>query len=355
MKRRFTQALCALVVGAFASAVGAQAQCQNDPPDAAGLGVADIGQASPCGQSSCRPFTVFSCSGANDPVDVNDVTGDIRITEPSGSAIGTILFLTGGRSVDYYADSEGFGAPAAAALTALRTAGYRTIEVKFDQLNTWSTAEVDQVDGVLNLACRGATLFQEIFDEIHGGTAGGPYCATGNSGGAALLAYTLSHYNLETIFDTVVFTSGPTMSRVDWGCLGNPPGNFEYECGNKIQIDQSFGFDANPNNPPPCNTPQVFDGRCAIEAQECDDAFGATSIMSTSYPPDYDFPIVTGFLFGDGDPSSAVDQGRLYCEKLEQVNGGDLHCDDLVPGADHGLPGTSSGANAVRTLLMNNC
>ena len=335
---------------AFGSAVSAQ--CPNTPPGPAGEGDVTWETAVTCGasnQSTCKGFTV-DCSGADAPD--GDATGDVRITDPSGTALGTILFLTGGRSADYYADTGGFGTEAADALDNLVTDGYRTVEIKFDQSNTWSTADNGEVDGYLNLACRAATLFKEIYDTTHGGSSGGSFCGTGNSGGGATLAYAISHYTLESIFDAVLFTAGPPMSRVDWGCLGHTPGNFEYDCGNKVQTDQSFGNFTNLSGPPDCDDTPPADAHCVKETSACEDAFEATSIISDEYTPDYTFPNLTiGFRFGANDTTSAVDQGEEYCEELETANSLDLDCDVRTTGVGHGYPSYSAGADEVENFL----
>lgn len=347
---------------ALLEVASAFAQCPSLPPGPAGLGTVSWGQASSCGAATCQTFTV-SCSAPDAPA--GDATGEIRITEPTGAPVGTLLFLTGGRSQAFYGDSVesgGFGGLLGAADEALADLraidGYRTVEIKFDAQDTWSTSDAGNVDGVLNLACRPATLFDDIYNTVHGGGAGGSFCGTGNSGGGATLAYSLSHYGLESIFDGVLFTSGPPMSHVDRGCLGHSPGNWDYACVNRVQIDQSFGvltnqtpmpnFDCTIQPPPP-------GAHCIQETQACAAAFQAASIISTG--ADYTFPGThLQFLFGANDGTSAVDQGRVYCDELELANSLTLKCDvaDEVPGASHALPSSINGAAQVRDLL-NDC
>jgi hypothetical protein len=52
-------------------------------------------------------------------------------------------------------------------------------------------------------------------------------CATGVSGGAAAIGYTLAHFGLGTgttkVFDMVEIVSGPSLSRIDHGCICDQP------------------------------------------------------------------------------------------------------------------------------------
>ena len=55
------------------------------------------------------------------------------------------------------------------------------------------------------------------------GAASTAFCATGYSGGAAQVAYMLSHYGLGDILASVVPTGGPPMARMDRSCARDEP------------------------------------------------------------------------------------------------------------------------------------
>jgi hypothetical protein len=67
-------------------------------------------------------------------------------------------------------------------------------------------------------SARLATLLEWIHANEH---QGGLFIGVGNSGGSGEIAYTLSTWGKETLFDGVVLAGGPPFSRLDYLC--RPP------------------------------------------------------------------------------------------------------------------------------------
>ena len=162
------------------------------------------------GQAGAECYVVtVSCAGVADAdVIVKYRPGDGDTSDATGGA-GTIIFMTGGGGTEYYEDSFTYGPNL---IEDLIGAGFATVQVKWDI--SWITGP----GGFERLACRPATITQWIYDELHGGGDAEPFCATGNSGGSAQIAYALTRYGLAAVYDTVVPSSGPPSGRVDLGC-----------------------------------------------------------------------------------------------------------------------------------------
>ncbi|HUB05651.1 MAG TPA: hypothetical protein VMB50_01550 [Myxococcales bacterium] len=161
----------------------------------AGAGVAGVAQ--------CTTLDV-SCPG------LPDMQATIADLEPPvGTPLaGTIVTHTGGSGKGFFSDGpagEGFD-------RLYPQAGFRYVQL------SWSGDWASTGTGIKAAACRPATAFQWIFENVHGGSHALPFCGTGSSGGAAAFLYALTTYGLKADFDYLVLAAGPTPARMDYGC-----------------------------------------------------------------------------------------------------------------------------------------
>ncbi len=130
----------------------------------------------------CQQVTV-SCPG------LPDIYAYVKTNTPTGASLGTVTYSTGTNGVSLYDSVFTYGSTA---VQNVLNAGYTTVQISWGspfnttQVNGW----VDGPGGVLESACRIATLNQWIYLSIQNNTSL-PYCATGNSGGAGALAVSL--------------------------------------------------------------------------------------------------------------------------------------------------------------------
>lgn len=147
--------------------------------------------------AACTSINV-SCPG------VPDLTATLSEAFPTGSAIGTVILLSGGDGTTFF--SSGFP-------NAYLADGFRVVQL------AWTTEWEDTGGGGLKkAACRGATVFQYVFENVQGRDRTTGFCAQGTSGGGAAITYALSQYGLSNYFDYVVIAAGPGVSRMDYGC-----------------------------------------------------------------------------------------------------------------------------------------
>ncbi len=152
--------------------------------------------------ATCMSVSV-SCPGTP------DITATIAVVEPAGRApIGTIVGHAGGAGTGYFSggpEGKGF----AAAYTAKN---FRFVEI------AWTTDWASGVGSIRTAACRPATAFHWMFENIHGGSRTAGFCGTGTSGGSAALTYSLAAYGLKSEWDYMLVGAGPAPARIDYGC-----------------------------------------------------------------------------------------------------------------------------------------
>lgn len=264
-----------------------------------------IGQPYSCGQMSCQQIEV-SCA------DVDTAPAVVRFGGTGQS--GTILFFSGGSGSTFWGDKSYY---AAKAIDSLRNRGYRTVEVSWSA-GGWLKGE----DGPKKLSCRPAAVSQWAKDSLH--VADTPFCATGNSGGASQVIYTLE----SVAFDFALPTGGPVMSRIDQGCLSSGP--IAYNANAARLIDRSFGF-------------WWGDGPCSTH-----DRTAAQAMYAASHTPgDTSTPV--HFMFGEYDTGSAYWQGMAYIDTLTNFKL------TIIPDATHNTHESAQGAKAIHKALLDSC
>ena len=171
--------------------------------------------------STCYSLTL-QCSGI-DGAGVAGLPVTVKVTNP-GSTVGAVLFISPGGGSSYYDESFSYGE---VVVNSVVQAGFTAIQPFFSGVNGWLQGPAG--DGPRALACRYAALANWAATTtaplIH--QSGSAMCATGVSGGASAIVYGLAHFGLGTgstrIFDMVEITSGPTLTRLDHGCICDQP------------------------------------------------------------------------------------------------------------------------------------
>jgi len=304
----------------------------------------------PAGQSTCYQVNI-SCPG------VADFSAYVKVNQPAGSPIGTVILSTGKGGSDLYDDSADFIAAdgtngGLAVVNGLLTAGFTTAQVSFgapfntNEPNGWLTGP----GGVRRLACRYATLAQWIQSNVHA-SASIPLCATGNSGGAGAIGYALTEYGLDSTLAMVESTSGPPMSRLDQACV-------------QPSACQSSAFTCNPGDQPE-NIHMCYSNS---ESQIIDSAYAqpiCTNALNGTAPPDglllsdsiLGGPVRTfshsyvNVVVGGQDTSSAVNQALTW----ESALSGTSKNQGCVTDAPHALPSVQDGALRIVSDLQNLC
>lgn len=299
-----------------------------------------------------------------------DALASLRVTEPPGGVTaGTIVMTVGGGGNGFWGNQRERNPPdppgpdyAAGVVESLVGFGYRTVELSWPSL--WNNGIDDHNgppsgqpswEGPANLACRVAAAVAHIDNFIHASSE--PLCATGQSGGAVQLSYTLTHYGMDDRWTNVVLTSGPTFADLVLGCEEVPGcrnaqgcysdeveclidwsyGNPELDCRN--QIAQSYG---------PCQTDPL---QPAFVANAADQSVVNDPLVRW----DYVYPDTrVDFIKGDDDGGSAPAQLQLYYDKLDFILVNDVSLTSL-PGVAHGVPETEDGTDEVLAKLLAGC
>jgi len=280
---------------------------------------------------TCQALTV-SCPG------IADLTATIKVVNPPGTPAGTILFQNGGGGSGWYELSFAHGMDLA---NTVLQAGFTIVDVSWATPGGWLAGP----GGPRKLACRYATAAQWIRDHVHQGGAQSPFCATGNSGGSAAIAYALALYGMGSIFDMVEPTSGPPMGRVDHGCTCDQPpapvacGAPQSECygGAGAILDGAYG-----NN------------WCSTAVASHDSTHAADFLNDSVAAPDAVFAYPNTdvhVLFGGGDTSGgAAPLGFDWASRITT-----LHSIDCVPGAAHPMADSVAGATRIANDLVTYC
>ena len=190
-----------------------QAQEHSTHPDALGTATGTVIACTGRGIAGGTCYSVaLTCPN------VTAVTTDVKVLVPTSTPIGTIVMTAGGGDASYYEYAPGYGSYI---VTSVVANGFTVAETQFPGASGNGWLEGPAADGPRSLACLYSTLVKWIYTNIHQSSTTAPYCATGESGGAAAISYSLSHYGLGSIYNMVELDSGPPFSRIDYGCLCN--------------------------------------------------------------------------------------------------------------------------------------
>ncbi len=299
---------------------------------------------------------------------VADFSAYLKVNNPAGAPVGTVLLGTGTGGSGLYDDPNAGGYQNGSdVVNSLLTSGYNTVQVSFgapfDNGSTprgWLTGP----GGVRRLACRYATVADWVYNHpaiINSGVSASnssPMCATGNSGGSAAIAYAVYEYGLDTEFKVIEPTSGPVMTRLDLGC--SPPGSSTWQnaCttaqqdmtystggssgGDAAVIDQAYQA-AGASTPTPCT--DSINGTAAPTG-----LFLSDSILYQGAQPITLNNLAIKQLFGDTDTSNAVPQGTFW--NMHVFPAPALQC---LSGVSHDIPSFSAGAMQIANDIAAAC
>lgn len=307
----------------------------------------------PNASSTCYQVNT-SCDG------VADFSVYLKVNQPAGSPVGTVMFGTGtgGASLYDYDPPDFFNGSTNGGLAVVQSvlnAGYTTVQVSFgapfnDQTpDGWLTGP----GGVRRTACRYATVAQWVYQNIHKANTAAPLCATGNSGGSGVIAYALTDYGLDSIFSMVETTSGPPMSRIDQACA--PPSD---------SICQTHQFTCNAGDPVENLSTCYTTDEAGIVDMAYSQPFCKNAVNGATPPagfflsdsilggPARTFPKTrVNVLIGGQDMSAAVEQGLTWVNALTNTN----KSQSCVSDAPHPIPSVADGAAQIATDIQNMC
>jgi hypothetical protein len=267
------------------------------------------------------------------------VTANVKVLIPSVTPLGTVVMTAGGGDASYYEYAPGYGSYI---VTNVVTAGYTVAETQFpSSTNGW--LEGPATDGPRSLACLYSTLVEWIYTNIHESNTTAPYCATGESGGAAAISYSLAHYGLASIINLAELDSGPPFGRIDYGCLCNGQSP-KSPCGTRNM--SCFGANSTAQR-----LTQAAYGNTDCTARTSTDATLWDHDSVSSPDASYSYPHTdVRFLFGGLDTSSSVPQGLLFANQIKSEK--EISC---VPDAAHDITEVLDGANQIVSDITNYC
>jgi hypothetical protein len=277
---------------------------------------------------------------------IDDFTGYVKVTYPTVTPVGTVVFTSGGNGTTLY-ETFKYGPTA---FNTLLQAGYTVAQISWGepftagQTSGWETGP----GGIRAVACRYATLAQWIYNNIHLANKGAPFCATGNSGGSAIIGLAMAHYGMGSIFTMVEPTSGPPFSRQDWACDWQHSPQTD-PCGNP---DRGFGIaeaDAvmfiDPAYAPPVS--------CSYEVEHLSTIYDSTFLPDSVMSPDavLNYPnTFVKFLYGGMDTSTAPNQGHLWESAITSSK-----AEACVADAGHSMPDSQDAAQQIASDILTYC
>ena len=329
-------AFALLIIPVFCAALHAQQAPQHSiQPDALGTAT---GASAACASKGIAGGTCYNV--ALTCPNVTAVTASVKVLSPTITPLGTVVMTAGGGDASYYEFAPGYGNYI---VTNVVAAGFTAAETQFPGSSGNGWLEGPATDGPRSLSCLYSTLVEWIYTNIHQSSTTAPYCATGESGGAAAISYSLSHYGLGAIFNMVELDSGPPFGRLDYGCLCNgqspvsPCGTRNRSCFGAGSTAQRLAITAYGNND------------CATENASDATLWDHDSISSPD--ANYSYPHTdVHFLFGGKDVSSAVPQGLLFANRIKTQK--EIAC---VPDAEHDITEVLDGANQIVSDLSTYC
>ena len=222
--------------------------------------------------------------------------------------------------------------------------------------------------GLSAASCRVDRLIRGLKNTVH--PVNQAYCGVGQSGGAVQLAYTVAHHGADTVWDSLVLTSGPTIVDEVFGCSENSPCDQTqsddegcFDEGPECLVDQAYG---NPH--PDCKaedddddetTPPIIVGSVGPCEEDplptTPDWIAKAEMDSLVTVPlvdgDYDYPFAVHFIYGELDRGEAPPQGMKYRRTLLDVDTGGTTCQSLL-GVKHGVPwGLDDDTTGPATVL----
>ena len=267
---------------------------------------------------------------------INDIHAEVKASAPSSKASGTIVFIGGGGANVFY-EGYTFGT---SIISAVVQHGYTAVQMSFpDESLGWLTGP----GGARALACRVATAFRWIYDNVHMSGAAAPFCGHGESAGSTALAFSLSHSGMAALFSMIEPAAGPPLARIDNGCLCHQPAvqgpcNASaipqcYEADVKTIVDTTYSTSlcsqGSDNDAPTFVHDSVLSGSDALLA------FPNTDVHQ---------------LFGDNDLTAAVPEAYQWSQSLATKRSS-----ECVVNSGHSMPNFEGAAMKISADLTTYC
>jgi hypothetical protein len=242
----------------------------------------------------------------------------------------------------------------------LNAASYRTVQIDFvdpEQLisETYGWLTGPAAHGPRALACRYATIVHAVWTNLLKSDTSHPVCATGNSGGGALIAYAITQYGMGNtsgpgpMFTMVEPTSGPPYGRIDHGCAGTAAPDLSVSCPSGSKISENYGIQTAQDYVDPAYPSAVCSADINSGGKNVYASFRHDSVVSDDYAkPSY--KTVVRILFGSLDLAAAVPLGSEWYSAIKSTK--TAVC---VSGAPHALPADYDGAEMIVKDIITGC
>ena len=286
---------------------------------------------------------IITCPG------VNQIPVAVKVTQPTGTSGGTVIFESGGGGNVWYDTHFIYGATA---IEDVMAAGYSAVQFAYEYppLGSGNSKVFDGFltgpGGPRTLSCRFATMVQWAHDTIR--TVNTPFCATGESAGSAGLGYVIADYGMAPEINMVEMASGPPFARIDQGCLCNGV-TVQNPCGTGMismcyQTEAGLFIDPAYNNKACTNAETTH--RSPMRAQFLHDSLNSTDAT-------YNFPTTNIHLvFGSLDGTVGVAQGMTWAGA---ITGSSKPTVDCVADAGHRIPDVPEGAQKIADDIITFC
>ena len=284
--------------------------------------------------SACYTVTI-SCPG------VAPYAADIKVTDPSGSSVGTVIYTVGGGGNLLYENEFIYGNTA---VNNVVQAGYTAVQTDFNDTSVGTTGWLDGPGGPLMLSCRWATLAQWVHDNTTIHPSNTAFCATGNSGGAGAIAYSLTRFGGDQIFNYVQPTGGPPFTRIDYGCRCSQQTMQTTDCAG-VQ-STCYGSDANMFLDPAYGNANCSNGSLPPQTTQ----WLADSILSSDGKSQLNYKIPVHFIFGSLDMGSGSALAVLWEQAITST-----HSNECIADAPHKIADVLDGAQAIAKAMIANC
>ena len=359
----FHLAVSCLLVGLMAALVTPAHAAQNS------IGKATLTQgtcqSTGLANGTCYRAVISGCQEAT-----GDFAANVKINEPANlsQVRGTVFFTTGGGGnalYDYDSELQGDTRCAGSncgllVVQEINADNYRTVQIDFDdpehlinEPDGWLTGPA--ADGPRALACRYATIVHAVWTTLLNSDTAHPVCATGNSGGGALIAYAITQYGMGNtsgpgpMFTMVEATSAPPYGRIDHGCAGIAAPTLSVSCPAGVKISEDYGIQTAQNFVDPAYPSAVCSADINSNGKNVYASFRHDSVVSDDFPrPSY--KTVVRVLFGSQDLSAAVPLSSEWYSAIKSSK-----TSVCVAGAPHALPEDYNGAAMIVTDVMNHC
>jgi hypothetical protein len=304
--------------------------------------VTQLSGPTPCsGATPGLCYTIrVSCPGISNTLDATIKLGTSLIS----STVGTVMFY-GGYDGTYFWDAFNLANPTI--ITDVRSAGFQTVQIKWP--SNWMIPSTGNSVGMDSMACRPATVARWVYDTFHQANPSLPYCAVGHSNGASEVAYSMTLYGLDQIFDEAVLESGPNFSLLEYGCIRTTGQSALFlPRTDRGWVDQSYGLNLGANGP--C----IYDPVVDPTIKPAWKTFWLEASVVTSHTLNLYPHTMVSIIFGSLDTTPTRFHGQEYANWLS-VSGTPFFTSTVIVGAMHGTTAIPAGQVKMTSDIINGC